>query len=154
MKDRAPDSAQELKARALRLLARREHSRAELARKLAPHAESLEALQILMEFLVSRNQLSDDRYAEERARKLARKYGTARIRNELKSKGISEETIVRASAEAASSELERARYILERKYRTPAATHAEHAKRARFLHGRGFSHETIRRALREYVDES
>ena len=39
MKDK-PDTPAELKARALRYLVRREHSRAELARKLAPHAES------------------------------------------------------------------------------------------------------------------
>ena len=36
-----------LRERALRLLARREHARAELARKLAPHAESGEALAAL-----------------------------------------------------------------------------------------------------------
>ena len=57
-----PDTPGALKARALRYLVRREHSRAELARKLAPHAESREALEGLLDELVSRKQLSDERY--------------------------------------------------------------------------------------------
>jgi len=56
----------------LRLLARREHSRAELARKLAPHAGSAQELQTLLDSLIEKKQLSDARYASERARWLAR----------------------------------------------------------------------------------
>jgi regulatory protein len=65
-----PDTPGELKARALRYLVRREHSRAELARKLAPRAASREVLEALLDELVRRKQLSDERYAEERARSL------------------------------------------------------------------------------------
>jgi hypothetical protein len=83
------DSRDELKARALRYLARREHSRDELARKLAPHAESPELLEALLRELESRKQLSNERFAEARASWLARKYGAARIRQDLKSKGVS-----------------------------------------------------------------
>ena len=83
-----PDSPAELKARALRHLVRREHSRAELARKLAPHAGSAVALEQVLDFLVERKSQSDLRYAEERARVLSRKYGPARIRHELRAKGI------------------------------------------------------------------
>lgn len=147
MKHRAPDSAQELKARALRLLARREHSRAELARKLAPHAVSREALEALLSDLEQRKQLSEERYAEERARQLARKYGTARIRQDLRSKGVSDESIERAAAASESDELERARQIVARKYRTPATTIEERARRARFLQSRGFSYQVIRAVL-------
>ena len=39
-----PDSPRELKARALRLLMRREHGRAELAKQLLSHAESPEVI--------------------------------------------------------------------------------------------------------------
>lgn len=81
-----PDTPAELKARALRHLVRREHSRAELARKLAPHAESPEALESLLDQLLAKKQLSDERFAEGRARTLSRKYGAARIRHDLKSK--------------------------------------------------------------------
>lgn len=140
----AADTAAELKARALRHLARREHSRAELARKLRPHAESGEALETLLETLAAKKQLSDERYAEARAHQLARKYGAARIRADLKAKGITPEVIERVGREG---ELERARAILARKYRAGATTREEAARRMRFLQSRGFSHDTIRKLL-------
>ena len=143
MKD-GPDTPVELRARALRLLARREHSRAELGRRLSGHAETPEALELLLIDLEKRKQLSDERYAEERVRSLSRKYGAARIRQDLKAKGVDRETIDRISAEG---ELERARGILARKYREPAATREERARRGRFLMSRGFSSEVIRSLL-------
>jgi regulatory protein len=129
------------------LLARREHSRAELARKLAPRAESAEALEQLLDELVRRKQLSDERYAEARARQLARKYGAARIAYELRAKGVAEPTAASATAGAGADEIERAREILRRKYSLPATTLEERARRARFLQSRGFSHEVIRRVV-------
>ena len=140
-----PDTPAELKARALRHLVRREHSRAELARKLAPHAESPEAVQRLLDELAVKKQLSDERYAEERARCLARKYGAARIRRDLQAKGIDPQVI---DAVSSGDELERARAILNRKYRTPAESRQDLARRARFLQGRGFSMAVIGRLLR------
>jgi regulatory protein len=142
----AADSQAELKARALRHLVRREHSRAELARKLAPHAESDEALNAVLDLLLSRKQLSDERFAEERARSLSRKYGSAKIRQDLKARGISDDISARVSS--GPDELERAKAILQRKYREPAATREEHAKRARFLQSRGFSYDVIRSVLK------
>jgi len=140
----APDTPLELRARALRLLARREHSRSELGRKLWPHAESPEAMEILLDALEQKKQLSDERYASERARVLSRKYGAARVRHDLKAKGIDPELVARVSSEG---ELERARAILERKYRTPVSTREEKAKRMRFLQSRGFSSDIIRALL-------
>ena len=140
MATEAPDTALELRARALRLLARREHSRTELERKLAPHAESPLAVEIVLAGLKEKNQLSDERYAAERMRVLQRKYGAAKIRHDLKSKGVDARIIDRISAE---DDLERARAILARKYRAPAGTRAERAKRMRFLQSRGFSSEII-----------
>jgi len=137
-----PESAAELKARALRLLARREHSRDELARKLSPHAESPPALETVLDFLVSKKLLSNERFAEVRAHWLSRKYGAAKIRQDLKSRGVSEEISGRVSA--GLNDLERAKHILQRKYREPAHTRKERAKRARFLQARGFSLDVIR----------
>ena len=142
------DTPAELKARALRFLARREHSRAELSRKLAPHAESAEALLFLLEELEKRKQLSDERYAEVRSNWMARKYGAAKIRQDLKAKGVAEELAARVSTDG---ELERARAILARKYRDAAVSREEKARRMRFLQSRGFSFDTIRGALA--VDE-
>ena len=145
MKSERPDTPTELKVRALRLLTQREHSRAELARKLAPHAESAQAVEDLLDQLLSKKQLSDQRYAEERARTLSRKYGIARIRHDLRSKGIAEHIVHSVSTEG---EFERAKAILERKYRDPASTREERARRARFLQSRGFSMDVITRLIR------
>jgi regulatory protein len=140
----APDTPVELKARALRFLARREHSRRELERKLAAHAGSPEILQAVLGELEGRKLLSNHRFAEGRARVLARKYGASKIRHDLKSKGVDDETI---SQVAQGDELERAHAILARKYREPASTREERAKRARFLQSRGFSFEIISKLL-------
>ena len=139
------DNVVELRARALRLLARREHTRQELERKLSPHAGSSEDVKDLLAGLKQKNQLSEERFAEERARQLSRKYGAARIRQDLKSKGVSEELISRFSS--SENEMQKAKEILERKYRTPAATREEKAKRMRFLQSRGFASEIIFKLL-------
>jgi regulatory protein len=135
---------EELKARALRCLARREHSRDELARKLAPYAESPEILEGLLRELERGKLLSNERFAEVRAHWMSRKYGAARIRQDLRSKGVSDEIVSNVSS---ADELERARAILKRKYHEPVSSREEHARRARFLQSRGFSYETIRSAL-------
>jgi regulatory protein len=139
-----PDTPEQLRARALRHLVRREHSRAELARKLGPHAASAAALEQVLDLLLSKRQQSDERYAEERSRVLSRKYGAALIRHDLRAKGIAEDILRSVSA---AGELERARAILKRKYRSAATTPQERARRARFLQGRGFSTEVIVRLL-------
>lgn len=134
----------------MRLLARREHSRDELARKLSPHAETTAALAALLDELEQKKQLSEERFAEQRAHVLSRKYGPARIRQDLRAKGIPEELAQRFSG---ADELARARAILDRKYRTAALTREERARRARFLQGRGFSPDVIRLlVLRELQD--
>ena len=137
----------ELKARALRLLARREHTRAELARKLAPDAESPEVLEVLLGQLEGRKQLSDERYAEARAHRLSQKFGALRVRRELVAKGVEREAAARFAADAEKTDLARARSILARKYRTAATSPSERARRMRFLLSRGFSGDVIRRAL-------
>lgn len=140
MTEDRPDTPAELRARALRLLARREHSRRELSRKLAAHAESGEALEQLLDALEAKKQLSDERFAAERTRVLSRKYGAVRIRQDLKARGVTEAAVPELSAE---DEKARARAILDRKYREPATTREERAKRMRFLQSRGFSTEII-----------
>lgn len=145
MSSSPPESAAELKTRALRLLAKREHSRDELARKLSPYAESREALETVLDFLVSKKSLSNERFAEVRANWLARKYGAAKIRQDLTSKGVAVELADRVTSDL--EEMDKARAILARKYSAPATTREERAKRARFLQGRGFSGDVIRRLV-------
>ena len=123
---------------------RREHSRAELARKLAPYADSAESLAQVLEELASRKQLSDERYAEARVHWLSRKYGAAKIRQDLKAHGVADAVVERVSNDG---EEVRARAILARKYRTAATSPAEKARRARFLQSRGFSMDVIQRLV-------
>ncbi|MGH8689058.1 MAG: recombination regulator RecX [Burkholderiales bacterium] len=149
MKD-APETPLELRARALRLLARREHSREELRRKLASRVEAAEMLNAVLDSLESKKQLSDERFSSERAHILSRKYGAARIRQDLKARGIGAELVAAVSAEGDTA---RAAAILARKYRAPATTPKERARRMRFLQSRGFSHESIRKVLSSDADD-
>jgi regulatory protein len=124
---------------------RREHSRAELERKLAPHAPSAEMLKDVLDLLLSRKQQSDERFAHERARVLSRKYGAAKIRQDLKARGVANEVIDGLPMEG---EMERARAVLQKKFRIAPADASERARQARFLQSRGFSYEIIRGVLK------
>jgi regulatory protein len=137
-----------LRERALRLLARREHSRAELGRKLAAHVGPGDDLEALVEDLSRRKLLSDERYAESRAHTLSRKFGAARIAHELRAKGLDKETAQRAAAGARTTEVERARHVWLRKFRSPPENRKERAKQMRFLQSRGFSFDAIRAVVR------
>jgi len=136
-----------LRERALRFLARREHARADLARKLAPHAESAEQLAALLDDLAARRLLSDARYAEMRVNARSARYGNARLVHELRTQGVADELVAEALA-TGDDELTRARAVWLRKFGTPPADAGERAKQMRFLMSRGFAGETIRRVLR------
>lgn len=138
-----------LRERALRLLARREHARAELARKLAPHAESAEEVDALLDDLSGRNLLSDARYVEMRVNARSARYGNARLAQELRAAGVGDEHVVSGLA-AVEDELARAREVWRRRFGSVgvATDAAERARQMNFLMRRGFSGETIRRVLR------
>lgn len=150
---RGPDTPRELKARALRLLMRREHGRAELEKKLAAHAACAADLDVLLDELIRRKLLSEDRMAEQRAHTLSRKYGASRVRHDLRARGVGDETIARVTAEAEATELARARAIWARKFREAGTTPGERAKQMRFLASRGFAGDTIRKVLSQSDDE-
>ncbi|MCU0806356.1 MAG: recombination regulator RecX [Burkholderiales bacterium] len=133
-----------LRNRALAILARREHTRAELARKLAPFAEAQADVETLLDDLAARKLLSDERYAEARTATLARKFGAARIEHELRARGVSAPTAERAVRGARETELDRARAAWQKRFGAPAADALEKAKQMRFLQSRGFSFEAIR----------
>jgi regulatory protein len=137
-----------LHERALRLLARREHSRAELARKLRAHLAPEDDLEALLDDLTRRKQLSEERYAESRANALSRKFGAARIARELRAKGLDKGLAESASAAARSTEVERARAVWVRKFRNAPESREERARQMRFLQSRGFSFDAIRAVIR------
>src|SRR5947209_19725105 len=143
-----PNAMPMLRGRALRLLARREHSRAELAGKLRTHVHPGEDLEELLEDLSRRKLLCDERYAESRAHALSRKFGASRIAQELRAKGLDKGLAERAVEAARSTEVERARAVWLRKFRAAPATREERARQMRFLQSRGFSFDAIRAVVR------
>ncbi|CAB1370945.1 recombination regulator RecX [Denitratisoma oestradiolicum] len=142
----------DLKPRAIRLLARREHSRAELARKLSPYG-SPEEVDIVLTELQDTNLLSDARFAQSYLRSHGERLGAARLRQTLRTKGVDEELIAASLREAdLPDEMARARAIWARKFAAPPADAREWARQARFLQSRGFGTELIRKVLKESAE--
>ncbi|NCT84492.1 MAG: regulatory protein RecX [Comamonadaceae bacterium] len=159
-----------LKARAIALLAQREHSRAELRRKLlsierrsraaaqagshaAPEdaAEAADiteaAVDALLDSLAAAGYLDETRFVESRLHVRAGRFGIQRIEQELAQHGLKLDAQQRALLR--ETELERAREVwLKRFGPEPERGATEQARQSRFLLARGFSAELVRRLLR------
>lgn len=149
MKIRKPD----LRVRALQYLARREHARAELRQKLLPHCEDPQALDALLDDFSARGWLSDARFAEQWTHQRGARYGAARLKQELRQKGVAEETIAEAIEEIADSEESRARAVWQRKFGAPPADINARAKQLRFLAARGFRLDVIYKVVGGDADD-
>jgi regulatory protein len=143
-----------LKGRALKLLAAREHSRAELERKLKPHEEEPGSLQTALDALQAKGFINEDRVLESVIHRRASKLGGARLKQELQAKGLDAAAVSQALADLAPSEFERAREVWQKRYANPPQTPEERAKHARFLIARGFSGEVVRRVVNAAHDEA
>ena len=148
---------QALRRRAIACLARREHSRAELAQKLAARFEADSGeIDTVLDELVAQGLQSDQRFAESWVRSKAARFGSARLRHDLLAKGVAAELVEAVLAEAISGEeskegdeAARARALWQHRFGQPATDVRERAKQARFLQGRGFSSAVIGGLLRE-----
>ncbi len=150
---KTPDPAS-LRNRALAYLARREHSRAELAHKLLRTGfDEAEITPLLDEFQLQ-NWLSDQRYAESYIADHRAKAGNIKLAHALRQRGVAEEIIDAAMADRSENELARARAIWHKKYHTPPANLAETARHTRFLQSRGFSLALIRQLFKLPQPES
>lgn len=142
-----------LRARALNLLARREHSRAELARKLAPHGEADEIAELL-DALEREGLLSNERYAEALATARASRHGSLRLKADLRDKGVPEAVVAEVLRGARDNDLEMARTVWAKRFASHLPVNAaERAKQMRFLAGRGFPLEVVRRVLGGDLDD-
>ena len=137
-----------LKGRALRLLAAREHSRAELERKLRTHEETPGQLAQVLDDLHAKDFISETRVVESVIHRRAGRFGAARIKYELLGKGLCAEAVAEALDRLKASELERAREVWQRKFGAAAPDAAGQARQMRFLLGRGFSADAVERVLR------
>jgi regulatory protein len=144
MKEEGGRQKEGLRARALKLLARREHSRAELARKLAVDADDPADIEGVLDDFEKRGWLSEGRVVEQRVHTLRSRYGSRRIERDLRRKGVSEQAVATALSGLKAGELQAAREVWRRKFggRLPR-TPAERARQGRFLQGRGFELEVV-----------
>ena len=132
----------------MRLLARREHSRVELRRKLSNIASEGDDVDGVIEQLAQRGWLSDARYAEQAVRSRARRFGPLKVAHELRSKGVDDEAIAaafRAAGEDGEADIER---VWKTRFSAAPINDRERARQVRFLQGRGFPLDDILKFLR------
>ena len=142
-----------LKGRALRYLAGREHSRAELERKLKAHEETPGQLAQVLDELQAKDFISEARVVESVINRRASRFGASRIKYELLNKGLGAEAVAAAVNRLKGSELERAQVIWRKKFDGPAPDAAARAKQMRFLAARGFGGDVIRRVVSQADEE-
>ncbi len=137
-----------LRVRAMRFLARREHSRAELRAKLLPHVQEGEDLDAVLDELEKRNWLSDARAAEQMVSIKRSRFGAQRIAHELRQKGIAEQLISDALPHLKETEFDAALDVWRKRFGTPPQDQKEKARQVRFLQARGFALDVIFRVLK------
>lgn len=145
------DPTGDLYAKALRLLAMREHSRHELARKLQSVDADPLSLDALLDGLEQSGYLDDQRYAEMLVRSsLARGHGPMKIAYALREKGVAPKlgSAALALADADWQALAAAQRCKKFGKAIPRDA-KERARQSRFLAGRGFYLETINAVFHE-----
>ena len=129
-------------------LARREYSRAELHAKLMTYATPDDNIDAVLNELVQRGWLSDERAAEQMLAARRSRFGIHRITHEMRQKGIAEELISAAVPELKETELEAANAVWQKKFGVAPQDEKEKAKQARFLQSRGFGLEVISKVFK------
>ena len=142
-----------LKGRALRLLAGREHSRAELEKKLRTHEAEPGELQRALDELQAKGFIDEQRVVDSVLHRRAARLGAGRVKQELQAKGISAEAVAEAVEGLRGTELERAREVWRKKFGETPGDANERGKQMRFLASRGFGGEAIRRVVQGAEDD-
>ncbi|MDP3745201.1 MAG: recombination regulator RecX [Methylotenera sp.] len=148
-----------LRQRALDYLGKREYSYFELAQKLKTYAEETEestvAEQIaaILDDFKKRGWLSDARCTELLVHARKTNCGSARVANEVREKGVADDLIASAVAEVKATELDNAREVCHKKYKTSPISREDWAKQARFLQSRGFGFDVIKKVLNSTQDK-
>jgi regulatory protein len=163
-----------LKARALRLLSQREHSRAELAKKLGDYV-SLQAkvdrarnaqdrdqeqsqadtpalsdevqITAVLDDFEKRGWLSDARFAEALVRRRSERYGMRRIKDELQRAGVASDASAALLDGLKNTEFERAKELFEQKFDGIAEDQKMRARQYRFLVSKGFNPEIVAKVI-------
>ena len=134
------------------MLARREHTRRELECKLAQLTGNPDEIPELLDDFERRGWLSERRFVEQVVASRRRRFGAQRIAHELRKKGVSGAAISATQQQLQDSELDAARAVWRKKFGVPPVSARDKARQMRFLQGRGFSLDVIRRVLRDDDD--
>ena len=158
-----------LKVRALQWLAQREHSRHELRDKLlrlmqrsaraaaaqaasngadahgAPDTDTAAEVDAVLQWLEQHGHVSDARFTESRVHARQARFGNRRIQQELQQHGVSLDADARQALQ--QTELARATEVWRRKYGSSAPDAAGRVRQMRFMVGRGFSLDVVRRVI-------
>lgn len=147
------DTPAAVRRAAMDLLARREHGRAELGRKLLRRGAQSDCIESALDLLEQQGLLSEDRYLSSYiASGAAKGWGPLRIRDELQQRGVKTEAIALALE---NSEIDWDRCLREtwqRKFGCLPADARERARQGRFLAYRGFAVGAISRLLQGRMD--
>lgn len=144
----ALDTAAAVRLAAMNLLARREHGRVELARKLRRAGAADELIDSALDRLQEQGLFSESRYLESYIRSRARAgFGPLRLREELGQRGISRSDIEQALADSGIDWDENLHELWQRRFGCKPADLRERARQSRFLLYRGFAHDAVARLL-------
>ncbi|MFY8182782.1 MAG: regulatory protein RecX [Polynucleobacter sp.] len=163
-----------LKARALRLLSQREHSRTELEKKLsdylrlqakaerasnaqdrdqengladAPALSPEMQIAAVLDDFEKRGWLSDARFAEALVRRRSERYGVRKIKDELQRAGVTSDASAALLDGLKHTEFERAKELFERKFDGIAEDQKMRARQYRFLVSKGFNPEIVAKVI-------
>lgn len=133
-------------------MARREHSRVELSRKLARHTEDPAEISAVLDDFERRGWLSEARFVEQTVHSLATRYGLRRIVQTLREKGASAASIANVEPYLKEQAQSAAQAVLRRKFDGPPESPEDRARQVRFLQARGFDYDVIRKVLNWHED--
>jgi regulatory protein len=144
-----PAKPPSLEAMAIRLLARRDYGRAELAQRLLARGGAHDEVERTLDALERRGYLSDARFAQAVVDRKAGRYGRRAIAQELKEKRVAPAAAADALASlAGGDELAEATALWQRRFGVAPANDREKARQLRFLHARGYSTSVTWKVLR------
>ena len=138
-------TAQSLTARAVNLLARREHSQVELRKKLCKAKFEIDEIDVVIQKLAQIDLQSDLRFAENYIHyRSQRGFGSQKIKFELNERGVDKQTINAVFEEEDIDWFFLAVMARNKRFGQKAPDDLkDRAKQQRFLQYRGFTHEQI-----------
>lgn len=143
------DTPAAVRRAAMDLLARREHGRMELSRKLRSRGAPADLIDPALERLTDEGLLSEARYLESFVRMRANAgYGPLRIREELTQRGLPREDVEQALRDSGFDWNAQLHEVWLRKFGELPSDQRERARQGRFLSYRGYPLDSIGRLLR------